>query len=990
MQNVVQAKDNTTIHFIKLLIVNEQKPTHLIYGGLCWRKNVINKLVKEMSQIGVRTSASFAPKPKYQDHQILYLTDVSCPASNKVLSYASSNELFQFTYRWLILTYTKEQSQLPQLQNSPVLADSDLVVAERNGNQFQMVETAKIGFDMLNATARYIFSYRYGYKVNGNWSGMIADLKENKADIGRMMLFVLFTALMALYAAYSANIVVLLQAPSDSIRNLPQLAAAKITLAANDVDYNHFVFHQNNGTLGTSIRETVFPENGKPKLYNLAEGVERIRKGLFAFHSVAEPVYRQIEATFLESEKCDISIVDFLVTFDSFAPVRKGSPYLELIRVVNKQIRESGIQSAIRLRYLVTKPHCTTKMSSFSSVGLMDMGPILILMLYGVAVSVAIGIGEIIIYNLLTEKTQENFKEADKHHVLNKLVKEMSHIGVRTSASFAPKPKHQDHQILYLTDVSCPASSTVLSYASSKELFQFTYRWLILTSTKEQSQMSQLQNSPVLADSDLVVAERNGNQFQMIEMHRPGGNASMMISLRGYYNGSLVDVRPHRELFRRRRNLMGHTVTMSNIIQDSNTTREHLPEEDRLELQYDSMTKACWSAAKLGFDMLNATTRYIFSYRYGYKVNGKWSGMIADLKENKADIGTNCLIFRDRFDVVTYTDSVASMRMLFIFRQPPLAYVSNVFYLPFSTRVWVTIAVCTVISTITIFLATKWEHLITTKYTQQQLDGSIGDVLLLTMSALTQQGCYIEPTRAPGVYFDGRMMLFVLFTALMALYAAYSANIVVLLQAPSNSIRNLPQLAAAKITLAGNNVDYNHFVFHQNNDTLGISIRERVFPENGKPKLYNLAEGVERIRKGLFAFHSLAEPVYRQIEATFLESEKCDISVVDFLVTFEFFVPVRKGSPYLDLIRVVNKQIRESGIQSAIRLRYLVTKPRCTTKMSSFSSVGLMDMRPALILMLYGVAVSVAIGIGEIITYNLLNRHKKTSSKKQINTIRFK
>lgn len=56
------------------------------------------------------------------------------------------------------------------------------------------------------------------------------------------MLFVLFTALMALYAAYSANIVVLLQAPSDSIRNLPQLAAAKITLAANDVDYNHFVF----------------------------------------------------------------------------------------------------------------------------------------------------------------------------------------------------------------------------------------------------------------------------------------------------------------------------------------------------------------------------------------------------------------------------------------------------------------------------------------------------------------------------------------------------------------------------------------------------------------------------------------------------------------------------------------------------------------------------------------------------------------------------
>lgn len=55
------------------------------------------------------------------------------------------------------------------------------------------------------------------------------------------MVLVLFMALMALYAAYSANIVVLLQAPSDSIRTLAQLAHSKITVAAYDVDYNHFV-----------------------------------------------------------------------------------------------------------------------------------------------------------------------------------------------------------------------------------------------------------------------------------------------------------------------------------------------------------------------------------------------------------------------------------------------------------------------------------------------------------------------------------------------------------------------------------------------------------------------------------------------------------------------------------------------------------------------------------------------------------------------------
>lgn len=55
------------------------------------------------------------------------------------------------------------------------------------------------------------------------------------------MLFVIFTAMMALYAAYSANIVVLLQAPSSSIKTLEQLANSKMTIAALDVDYNRFV-----------------------------------------------------------------------------------------------------------------------------------------------------------------------------------------------------------------------------------------------------------------------------------------------------------------------------------------------------------------------------------------------------------------------------------------------------------------------------------------------------------------------------------------------------------------------------------------------------------------------------------------------------------------------------------------------------------------------------------------------------------------------------
>lgn len=56
-------------------------------------------------------------------------------------------------------------------------------------------------------------------------------------------------------------------------------------------------------------------------------------QGLFAFHSIVEPVYRRVEQTFLEMEKCDLVEVDFMMGFDPSVPVKKDSPYLELLRV---------------------------------------------------------------------------------------------------------------------------------------------------------------------------------------------------------------------------------------------------------------------------------------------------------------------------------------------------------------------------------------------------------------------------------------------------------------------------------------------------------------------------------------------------------------------------------------------------------------------------------------------------------------------------------
>lgn len=53
--------------------------------------------------------------------------------------------------------------------------------------------------------------------------------------------------------------------------------------------------------------------------------------------------------------------------------------------------------------------------------------------------------------------------------------------------------------------------------ALSKELFQFTYRWLVTSPQLQKSNLSFLNNGPVLVDSDLVLAERIGNRYKMVE-----------------------------------------------------------------------------------------------------------------------------------------------------------------------------------------------------------------------------------------------------------------------------------------------------------------------------------------------------------------------------------------------------------------------------------------------------------------------------------------
>ena len=67
---------------------------------------------------------------------------------------------------------------------------------------------------------------------------------------------------------------------------------------------------------------------------SLHEGLERVRKGLFAFHHELGIGYKIVSDTFLEEEKCGLqTIVCFVDFVDPWISVSKQTPFKEILSI---------------------------------------------------------------------------------------------------------------------------------------------------------------------------------------------------------------------------------------------------------------------------------------------------------------------------------------------------------------------------------------------------------------------------------------------------------------------------------------------------------------------------------------------------------------------------------------------------------------------------------------------------------------------------------
>lgn len=176
-------------------------------------------------------------------------------------------------------------------------------------------------------------------------------------------------------------------------------------------------------------------------------------------------------------------------------------------------------------------------------------------------------------------------------------------------------------------------------------------------------------------------------------------------------------------------------------------------------------------------------------------------------------LGTSLFFTKDRVPYIDFVATTTPTRAKFIFRAPPLSYVTNVFTHPFDRLVWYSAFLLVAIVTIVTYVIVFWEW--KNPRFRQHIENRHGvlrpeffDVVMLQVGAICQQGAEAEPRSGAG-----RIATIFLFVTLMFMYTSYSANIVALLQSTTDSIKTIDDLLNSRIKLGVEDLPYSYYYF---------------------------------------------------------------------------------------------------------------------------------------------------------------------------------
>lgn len=202
----------------------------------------------------------------------------------------------------------------------------------------------------------------------------------------------------------------------------------------------------------------------------------------------------------------------------------------------------------------------------------------------------------------------------------------------------------------------------------------------------------------------------------------------------------------------------------------------------------DSSPKAAYPMSVHLLTAINATANLTIVDTWGYldPKTGQVNGMVGKLIRKEVDIGgTGVYMIPSRIQHIDFITMMTDTRLEFIFRAPPLSYVSNIYYYPFVGIVWIAVTVLLFLGAIVIYFT----YILPNDKQRNHSRDSVSDTMLLAAGLASQMGLHIEPR-----IISGRIATITSLICLLFVVTSYTANIVALLQSTTKSISTLEDI----------------------------------------------------------------------------------------------------------------------------------------------------------------------------------------------------
>ncbi|XP_037955181.1 glutamate receptor ionotropic, kainate 1 [Teleopsis dalmanni] len=493
-----------------------------------------------------------------------------------------------------------------------------------------------------------------------------------------------------------------------------------------------------------------------------------------------------------------------------------------------------------------------------------------------------------------------------------------------------------------LIDFATSCALNVLSWSAASEQNYFTTNrfWLLLTERKEDIQLLNDEDIFIPPDAEvrILVQHNNSNHFNLIDVYKSAKEQPIHEHNVGNKLSSAEDMlralRKFGSAITHRQNLGGITFKTGLVIAFPDMFT-HI--EDLSLRHIDTISKV---NNRLTIELANKLNMSFNTHQtdnYGWhQSDNSFDGLMGRFQRYELDFAQNAIFMRlDRIALVDFVAETFRIRAGIMFRQPPLSAVKNIFALPFEIDVWISIFMLMVFVAFVLAM-----ELMFSPYVH---DMDYGDCVVFVWGAMCQQSFYVNLGNR-----SARVIIFTTFVATVFLFTSFSANIVALLQSPSEAIHTLSDLSQSPLEIGVQDTVYNKIYFNESTDPITNRLYHKKIAPKGENIYMRPLIGMEKMRTGLFAYQVELQAGYQIISDTFSEPEKCGLKELEPFQLPMIAIPTRKNFPYKELFRRQLRWQREVGLMNREELKWFPQKPKCEGGVGGFVSIGITECRYAL------------------------------------------